>query len=126
MTRQPDTISAKDYNRRKGFKVDGPKRPKYRNEPTKVDGFLFSSKREASRYLELRVAEKAGAITKLRMQVPFALVVNRMLICQYVSDFTYLRDGAEIVEDVKGKRTREYSIKKKLMRACHGIEILET
>jgi hypothetical protein len=126
VTRQPEKISAANYRRRHGFKPDEPKRPKYRAVKTTVDGIVFDSKREASRYLELRVAEKAGAITNLRLQVSFALVVNRMLICQYEADFVYVRDGAEIVEDAKGKRTREYSIKKKLMYACHGIRILET
>ena len=47
--------------------------------------------------------------------------------CRYRADFAYtLRDGREVVEDVKGVRTPEYKIKKKLMLWIHGIEIKET
>lgn len=109
--------------RRKGATTA--KRAKYHNTRTTVDGIVFDSKREAERWQELRLMEKAGEITDLRRQVPFALTVNRQLVCHYKADFLYIRDGKEIVEDAKGLRTREYAIKRKLMRACYGIEIQE-
>ena len=43
----------------------------------------------------------------------------------YVADFVYLQDGKTIVEDTKGFRTKEYELKKKMMRAFLGIEIKE-
>lgn len=106
-----------------------PAKSKYRNVKTEVDGVVFDSKREAARWTELRAMEKAGEISDLRRQVPFALVVNRKLICNYKADFTYRRDGKEVVEDVKSAHTRtlpEYRLKKKLMDAVYGVEIVET
>ena len=105
------------------------KQPKYRNVKVTVDGITFDSKREAHRWGELRIAEKAGAIRFLRRQFTYAIVIDGVHVCSYVADFVYheKRDGAwwEVVEDAKGMRTREYQIKKKLMRAVYGIEIRE-
>lgn len=110
------------------FRALGKKRqPRVRNaQRTTVDGVTFDSKREAERWQQLRLQERAGAISNLRRQVPFALVVNRMLICQYFGDFVYERDGREVVEDAKGMRTETYRLKKKLMLAIYGIEIEES
>ncbi len=99
---------------------------KYRNKPTEVDGIRFASKREATRYQELRLLERAGVIKGLWLQVRFPLKVNEQLICTYVADFQYFEDGKSIVEDSKGHRTPEYKLKKKLMRALYQIEIKET
>ena len=44
----------------------------------------------------------------------------------YVADFVYKdAEGNEVVEDVKGFRTAEYLLKKKMMRALLGIQIKE-
>ncbi len=99
---------------------------KYHNVPTEVDGILFDSKKEANRYGELKLLERAGQITRLRRQVTFRLAIQNIHICSYVADFVYFEDGVKIVEDTKGKRTKEYIIKRKLMRAIHGITIRET
>lgn len=47
-------------------------------------------------------------------------------IATYVADFVY-RDqrGNEVVEDPKGYVTAMYRLKKRLMLACHGIEVVE-
>jgi hypothetical protein len=99
---------------------------KYRNQPTEVDNIRFDSKREAKRYQELRLLERAGVIKDLKLQVRFQLKVQSELICTYVADFVYQENEQQVVEDSKGHRTREYVIKKKLMRAIHEVEILET
>lgn len=101
---------------------------KYHNVPTVVDGIRFDSKKEAHRWSELKLLQRAGQISDLRRQVRHDLVVNGIKICAYVADFTYTDEAAHrpVVEDVKGGiRTREYILKKKLMRACLGIEITE-
>lgn len=101
-------------------------RAKYRNKKTKVDGNTFDSKLEAGRYVELKRMLEAGLIFGLQIQVPFVLEVNRQLICKYVADFVYVDiDGNRVVEDSKGVMTRDYLLKKKLMRAIHGIDIRE-
>lgn len=107
-----------------GFTLKKPS--KYRNRKTEIDGYVFDSKGEARRYLDLRAEQSDGTIKGLRRQVEFPLKVNGILIAVYVADFVYIRDGKEIVEDFKGYRKREYIIKRSLMKAIHGIEILET
>lgn len=101
-------------------------RTKYRNKPTYVDGRRFDSRREARRYQDLLLLQAAGQISHLDCQVRFPLVVGTELICTYVADFCYRENEKGIVEDCKGYRTREYKIKKKLMRAIRRIEIKET
>lgn len=100
---------------------------KYRNVPTEIDGLRFASKREGGRWLVLRQMERDRKIKNLRRQVPFLLVVNGELVAKYLADYVYDRDGKQVVEDSKGGvRTDVYRLKKRLMRACLGIEILET
>ena len=101
-----------------------PKRThKFAAKKTMVDGIVFPSKKEARRYSELKLLERAGKIKHLRRQVPYKITIA----AKYVADFVYVDcfDGAEIVEDVKGYKTREYLRKKKLMAAQHGITIRE-
>jgi hypothetical protein len=103
-----------------------PKKSKYRNQKTEVEGELFDSKREAERYRELRLMEKAGEIVDLKRQVSFDLIVNEMLVCRYRCDFEYTTKKGRVVEDSKGHSTKDYVIKRKLMLACRGIRVLET
>ena len=75
--------------------------------------------------------ERAGTIRNLELQVRFNLVVNDQKICAYVADFQYERENKDgfwcnIVEDAKGVETPEFKLKKKLMKACLGIEIYLT
>jgi hypothetical protein len=99
---------------------------KYGSIKAEADGIKFASKAERGRYMDLRLMERAGEIEELRMQVRFPLIVNDLLICDYLADFQYQAAGGLIVEDVKGYKTREYMMKKKLMLAIHGVEIKET
>lgn len=99
---------------------------KYRSKKTVADGITFASKKEANRYLILKALLKNGEISNLRLQVPFDLSVNGFKVCSYVADFVYAENGIEKVEDVKGMITPVYRLKKKLMKAIHGIEIFET
>lgn len=103
---------------------------KYRNKPTVVQGVKFASKKEAKRWVDLQMLEAAQRVRNIRRQAEYRLEVAGFLICKYRADFVFdeLLAGAwvEVVEDVKGYRTPEYRFKKKLMRACHGIEIRES
>lgn len=103
-----------------------PKRSKYNNRKTVVDGITFDSEWEAERYQELQLLERAGHIVNLRLQVPYVLAINGVKICTYVADFVYLECGEEIVEDAKGMLTDVYKLKRRLMKAIYGIEIRET
>lgn len=106
--------------------IEPPARAKYRNKKTTINGKTFDSKLEASRYVQLVRLQEGGVISNLKCQVRFSLEINNSLICHYVADFTY-RDAEfkEVVEDAKGVRTKDYVLKKKLMRAIHGIDIKE-
>lgn len=96
-------------------------------EQRTVDGITFHSKAEAERYGELMMLAAAGKIKYLARQVKYPLIVMQVLITTYFADFTYTdSDGKFIAEDVKGVMTPVYRIKKKLMLALYGIDILET
>ncbi|MBQ6570642.1 MAG: DUF1064 domain-containing protein [Clostridia bacterium] len=105
---------------------------KYHNKKTVLDGITFDSKKEAERYAELRLLERAGEIRNLRRQVRFQLVpkqydgkkcVEREVT--YIADFVYGQDGKTVVEDTKGVKTKDYIIKRKLMLQKYGIRIKE-
>lgn len=108
-------------------------RSKYRSKKTTYYGIEFDSKKEANRYAELILLERAGVIGDLKRQVSFELIpaqyegarcVERA--CKYVADFVYTQEGKTIVEDCKGVRTDVYIIKRKLMYERYGIRIKET
>lgn len=104
-----------------------PARNKYRAKRTARGERVFASQAEASRYDLLVLMEKGGEITHLVCQPRFKLVVNGVLVAVYVGDFQYtLANGDKVVEDVKGVKTPVYKLKKKLMKALYGIDILET
>lgn len=109
-----------------GKRFGAGRRAKFAAKPTVVDGVRFASKKEAKRYVELRLLERAGRIAGLELQPVYVLMVNGVKVCSYVADFRYREGGSLVVEDVKGFRTREYKLKKKLLLATHGIAILET
>lgn len=105
---------------------------KYKNVKTEWAGETFDSKAELHRYLQLKAMERGGMIRDLTRQVSFELIPKMSLagkklraIC-YVADFVYFKEGRRVVEDKKGFRTREYILKKRLMKHIHDIEVLET
>jgi hypothetical protein len=100
---------------------------KYHATRTVVDGITFDSKREAARYTELKLMQRAGLISDLRRQVKFELIPKQQgeRAVSYIADFVYSEDGQTVVEDVKGVRTPVYRIKKKLMLWRHGVRIRE-
>jgi hypothetical protein len=81
---------------------------------------------EARSYQELRMLERAGEISNLKLQTRWPLVVNGVKVCEYRPDFEYDEGGRHVVEDVKGKATPVFRLKAKLMRAIHGVTVLET
>lgn len=102
---------------------------KYRAKKVVVDGITFDSKAEARRWAELQLLERAGVISRLERQVSYKLYgMGQTHICDYRADFQYVenRTRANIIEDVKGVRTRDYVIKRKLFQDNYpGIEFRE-
>ena len=119
------------------------KNNKYSNTKVTIDGETFDSKREAKRYFELKLLERAKKIKNLQRQVKFLLIpsqyeevidakgkTNQKCIeraCVYVADFQYqdAKTGDLVVEDTKGVRTKDYIIKRKLMLSVYNIKISE-
>lgn len=100
----------------------------------RTDG--FDSAKEARRD---KVLASDPRVFGLQRQKNYPLVVNGILICTYRADFVYVLierptdPCREVVEDAKPKgkafkKTEAYrlfQVKKKLMLACHGIEVIE-
>ena len=95
---------------------------KYHAQKAVLDGIVFDSKKECSRFSELKLLEKGGYISGLKVQVPF-------LVCPksggnkkarfYVADFVYKEGELQVIEDVKSPVTRKnavYSLKKALVQ----------
>lgn len=102
---------------------------KYGNiKTTTSDGITHDSIKEANRWCELKLLERAGVISDLRRQVKFELLPKqgKSRAVHYIADFVYIKDGKQIVEDVKGFRTKEYKLKKLMLLYFHGIKIKET
>jgi hypothetical protein len=107
---------------------DTPKPSKYRNRKVEINGVKFDSEKEYLRWLQLVGMQARGEISDLQRQVRFAIKHNEEPICTYIADFVYMRDGVQVVEDVKSEFTSQlpmFRLKKKLMKELHGIEIQE-
>lgn len=95
---------------------------KYGNKKVVIDGILFDSKKEAKRYQELKLMEKAGLIINLALQPKFTLQESfkyknkTYRKIDYIADFSYVRveDDILVVEDVKGFKTDVYKLKEKM------------
>ena len=116
---------------------------KYNAKKVEYNGMTFDSKRELKRYKELELLQESGEITNLQRQVKYVLIptqrepdiigkrggVKKGKVieheCSYTADFVYEEDGETIVEDSKGFKTKDYSIKRKLMLYVYGIKIQE-
>lgn len=98
------------------------------SERTYKDGTVFASKREMERWDYLLKMEQAGEISGLEKQVVFELAegfnddqYGDIKPIKYVADFVYenismrkIHEGKICVEDVKGMKTSEYKLKRKL------------
>lgn len=123
---------------------------KYHSKRTMTsDGIVHDSMKEAQRWDELRLLERAGKIRELRRQVNFTLIPAQYesypryskkgrrikdgqtcieKACHYRADFVYIdcSNDEVVVEDCKGYKTPDYLIKRKLMLQVHGVKIKET
>ena len=102
---------------------------KYHAKATIIDDIRFASKKEANRYCQLKLLERAKEITNLQLQVPYTLIPKSKYgrAIKYIADFTYInKEGKEVVEDTKGFKTDVYKLKKRLMAETYGINIKET
>lgn len=118
---------------------------KYYNKKCEINGIVFDSRKEARRYQELLLLQRAGVIKNLQRQVKYVLIPaqyesyerygkigqrlkdGRKLVereCAYIADFVYEENGKTVVEDTKGFKTKDFIIKRKLL-LLQGIRIRE-
>ena len=107
-------------------------RSKYHAQKTFFNGIWFDSAREADRYSELLLLQRAGKISDLQCQVKYVLIPAQYEYYErYGKNGKRLKDGKRCIEKecayiaVKGMRTKEYLIKRKLCLYIHGVRIKE-
>lgn len=104
---------------------------KYKSVRTTVGGITFDSKSEARRYEVLRLLERDGQISELRLQPSFILahavrfhdVKRQKPALKYIADFEYIEKGITIIEDVKGMQTPVFKIKRHLLKTIYNIDL---
>lgn len=101
------------------------RRSTWRNVPVEDGGYRFDSKAEHRRWQQLQLLQSAGAIHDLTVHPVYTLSVNNLTICRYIADFEYQEGDRLVVEDVKGRVTPVFAIKRRLMQACLGIQVRE-
>jgi hypothetical protein len=98
------------------------KQNKYNARKTVMCGHEFDSKREADYYLELLARKQAGEIVRIRFQPSYTLLEGfrdnqgkPQKPITYTADFLVeYDDGRREVIEVKGVKTRDYVLRKKL------------
>ena len=120
---------------------------KYKAKKASVDGIEFDSRKEANRYCELKLLQRAGKIQNLELQKAIELIpaqreriinpkngkVKKGKVIEravtYVADFVYTENGRMVIEDVKGYKGggayAVFTIKRKLLLYKYGIKIKE-
>lgn len=107
---------------------------KFRNRRTTTDSGTFDSAKEARRWGELQLMERAGLISRLERQVPYELAPGVRFLeakraqpaLRIVVDFRYQEQGQTVLEDTKGGKatqTRAFIIKRHLLLSLHGLHI---
>ena len=118
---------------------------KYNNKTVIYNGIKFVSKKEGQRYLFLKKAEEDGKISELKTQVKFELIPpikeeyiehlktkdktrvrTLQLAINYISDFTYIKDGLMVIEDVKASPKvipSDFKLKEKMFFWKYGNRI---
>lgn len=119
--------------------ISGEPKNKFNAVKVVIDGIKFASTTEGNRYRELKLLVRAGKIKDLEVQPVYTLVksvkyknakrAKKAMI--YTADFRYwdIEKDELVVEDVKSKATAketDYIMRRHMMLAFHGIEVLET
>lgn len=88
----------------------------------------FPSRKEADRYVYLRLLADTGEISELRCHPRFPCKINGVLVCTYVADFSYrvIARNCIDVEDVKGSRDYQdngSALRRRLAEVIYGMQI---
>ena len=95
-----------------------PSRNKYGAKKTVVGDIKFDSKKEAARWMDLQLLERAGEISDLKRQVKVELMGQYRPLytrtgrkMKLTFDYSYIEDGCVIYEDCKGVWTRDFAVR---------------
>lgn len=97
------------------------RRSKFGARPTHVDGIRFDSKREARYYAQLKLRQAAGEVVRFHRQVPLDLEGGVVYRCDFL---VFYADGRVQYEDAKGVETKEFRMKRRMVRARYALEII--
>lgn len=99
---------------------------KYSNRKKVLDGQVFDSQLEASRYNDLKFLLKLGEIKELQLQVAFSLTVSGEEIGRYIADFVFfeVKNNKYVIEDAKGMETPLFKWKWKHLRTQYRGDFL--
>lgn len=100
------------------------KNNKFRAKKTPCNhGHMHDSAKEAARCNILHIMQAKGMISDLQIQVKYELVPAQKFqnmpnerAVTYKADFVYLENGLKVIEDTKGMKTKDYIIKRKLVK----------
>lgn len=85
---------------------------KYNNKKTQIDMYVFDSTKEAKRYKELKLLERAGEISNLELQPHFLLQDSfnkngrNYRKIEYIADFKYIEKRENNSRRCKGLTDR--------------------
>lgn len=112
----------------------GGRKNKYGAKKTEYNGHMFDSKHEArvAEDIDFMMKDKGDSnpIVAVEYHPPkYDMIVNGIKITHYTADFKVTRkDGSVEIWDAKSDPTRkksDYVMRKKLLKALHGIDIIE-
>lgn len=101
---------------------------KYHNKKIKTEDGTFDSKYEYEEWCRLKLLERSGVIRNLMRQVPYILIptirtsAGTLKQISYYADFVYEENGTNVIYEVKGFKTNEYLIKKRLLIQQYVID----
>lgn len=101
---------------------------KYHNKKINTEDGTFDSKYEYEEWCRLKLLERGGAIRNLMRQVPYILIptirttAGTLKQITYYADFVYEENDANVIYEVKGFKTKEYLIKKRLLIQQYVID----
>lgn len=102
---------------------------------TGPDGFVYDSKTEMLRGIDLKLLERAGDITDLQRQVKFSLscycagckapvtIMAGKKTAVYTPDFVYFENGVRVVEDVKGYSDEASKLRIRVFEALYNQKV---
>lgn len=106
----------------KKYQENSNKKSKYGAKKTKIDGITFDSQKEADYYCDLKFRTMAGEIQGFCLQPTFVLAPE----LKYKADFiVFNNNGSFEIIDVKGFKTKEYQVKKKVFEDKYNLKIIE-